>query len=163
MIPLDDMELEAPNTVSCSNTTPKESSLLLSASSKFVIGENHLKIIGILAPALEGENVTLYVSSFSSTLTKLATVFTDSSGRFSYTWDSPPGGVYSIRANWSGDTNYAGSDSSISQIVIIPFLWLLLGAILLFFLIVLLIVSLVTRGIQTQKLEDLEDFDLTEY
>ena len=163
IIPLDNMELHAPNTVSCSYSTPQDSSLFLLVSSKFVIGENNFQIIGFLAPVLEGKNVTLYASSFSSTLTKLATVMTDSNGRFSYTWDSPPGGVYSIRANWSGDTNYAGSDSSISQVVIIPLLWVIMGALIFFFLIVLLIVSLATRGIETPKVEGFEDFDLPEY
>ena len=163
VIPLDDMELEAPSTVSCSYSTPKDSSLLLSMSSKFVIGENQVKIMGLLSPGLGGENVTLYVSSFSSSLTKLTTVLTDSNGRFSYTWDSPPGGIYSIRANWSGDTDYAGSDSSISQVVIIPFLWLAMAAVLFFALIVLLIVSLATRGIKTPNIEDLEDSDFTYY
>jgi len=158
IIPLDDMELHAPDTISCSYSTPQVSSLFLSVSSKFVIGENNFQVMGFLAPALEGENVTIYASSFSSPLAKIATIITDSNGRFSYNWDSPPGGVYSIRANWSGDTNYAGSDSSISQVVIIPLLWFIVGALIFFFLIVLLIVSLATRGIETQKLEAFEDF-----
>jgi len=158
IIPLDDMELHAPDTISCSYSTPQVSSLFLSVSSKFVIGENNFQVMGFLAPALEGENVTIYASSFSSPLAKIATIITDSNGRFSYNWDSPPGGVYSIRANWSGDTNYAGSDGSISQVVIMPLLWLIVGALIFFFLIVLLIVSLATRGIETQKLEAFEDF-----
>lgn len=158
VIPLDDMELNTPDTVSCSYNTLQDSSLSLSVSSNFVIGGNNFQIVGTLAPALEGENVTLYSSSFSSTITKIATVMTDSNGHFSYSWDSPPGGVYSIRASWSGDTNYAGSDSSISQVVILPFQWLLIGGLIFFFLIVLLIVSLATRGVKTPELEELEDF-----
>jgi hypothetical protein len=158
VIPLDDMELHAPDTVTCSYSNLQSSSLRLSVSTNFVFGENNFQIRGLLSPTLEGENVTLYTSSFTSTLTKLATVSTDSNGHFSYTWDSPPGGVYSIRANWSGDTNYAGSDSSTSQIIIIPFLWLIIGGMIFFFLVILLIVSLATRGIKTPELEELEDF-----
>jgi hypothetical protein len=145
VIPLDNMEIDSPDVVSCSLFIAQDSSLFLSTSSNFVIGMDYLKIMGFLSPRLEAKNITLYVSSFRSSLTKLATVMTDSNGRFSYTWDSPPGGVYSIRANWSGDANYVGSDGSVPQVVVIPFLWLMIGAIIAFFLVVLVIVSLATR------------------
>ena len=154
IIPLDGMEFFAPDKVSSSYSVPKGASLFLSVSSNFVIGEDYVQILGSLFPAMEGENVTLYVNSYGSSLTFLATVKTDSNGRYSYTWNSPPGGVYSIRANWSGDADYVGSDSKISQVVIIPLLWLMMGAIVFFSLIVLLIVSLATRGNRTQKVQN---------
>ena len=163
IIPLDDIELYAPDEVSCSFSTPQVSSLSLSVSSKLVIGTDYLQISGFLTPPLQGENVTLFASSFNSPLTKLAKVITDSKGRYSYTWDSPRGGVYSIRANWSGDANYAGSDSSITQVVIIPFLWLMIGGIIFFFSIILLIVSLATKEIGSRKVKEFEDFNLTEF
>jgi len=163
IIPMDNMELSAPDQVSSSYSTPQHSSLFLSVSSKFAIAENDIQIMGSLSPALEGENVTLYVSTYGSPLTRLATAVTDSNGRYSHTWHSPPVGVYSIRANWSGDADYAGADSRISQLVIIPFEWLMMGAIVIFFLIVILIVSLATRGNGTQKVEALEDWEFTEY
>jgi hypothetical protein len=156
IIPLDDIELFAPDKVSCSFSAPQMASLFLSVSSNFVIGEEYVRIMGLLSPAIEGENVTLYVSSYGSSLTYLATVKTDSNGCYSYTWNSPPGGVYSIRANWSGDADYFGSDSEISQLVVIPFLWLMMGAIVFFFLIVLLIVTLATRGDRTRKIQEFE-------
>jgi hypothetical protein len=154
IIPLDDMELFAPDKVSCSFSAPQATSLLLSVPSNFVIGAESVQILGSLSPAMEGENVTLYVSSYGSSLTFLATVKTDSNGRYSYTWKSPPGGVYSIRANWSGDENYVGSDTEIYQVVIIPFLWLMIGVVIFFSLIVLLIVSLGTRGNRTPSVQD---------
>ena len=154
VIPLDDMELFAPDKVSSSYSTPQGASLFLSVPSNFVIGEESVQILGLLSPAMEGENVTLYTSSYGSSLTVLAIVKTDSNGRYSYTWNSPPGGVYSIRANWSGDENYVGSDTEISQVVIIPFLWLMMGAIIFFSLILLLIVSLATRANRTPSAQD---------
>ena len=156
------MELSAPDQVSSSYSTPQYSSLFLSVSSKFAIAENDIQIMGSLSPALEGQNVTLYVSSFGSPLIRLATVETDHNGRYSHTWHSPPGGIYSVRANWSGDADYAGADSGISQLVIIPFEWLMMGAIVIFFLIVLLIVSFATQGNGTQKVEAPEDWEFTE-
>lgn len=153
IIPLEDMELFAPDEVSCSFNTPQSASLFLSVSSNFVIGEDRVQIRGSLSPAQEGANVTLYVSSYGSSLAYLATVRTDSNGYYFYTWNSPPGGLYSIRANWSGDAEYVGSDSNASQVVIIPFTWLMMGGIVFFSLIVLLIVSLATRENRYNKYE----------
>ena len=152
-------EITPQDKVSSSYSTPQYSSLLLSISTEFAIDQNDIQIMGSLSPSLEGENITLYISSYGSALTKLATVETNSNGRFYHTWQSPPGGVYSIRANWSGDTEYIGADSSTSQIVIIPFQWLIMGAILLFFLVILLIVNLATRGNETPNMESYQNWE----
>jgi hypothetical protein len=154
IIPLDQIdEISPPDQVSSSYGSPQNSSLNLSVSTEFAIGQSNIHIIGSLTPPLKGENITLYLITYSSTLTKISTVKTDSNGHFSYVWNSPPGGIYSIRANWSGDSNYTGSDRSISQIVIIPFQWLIMGTIVLFFLTVFLIVCLATRGTKNSNLE----------
>jgi hypothetical protein len=159
IIPLDQIdEIQSPGQVSSTYSTPQVSSLYLSVSTEFAIGQSNIHIMGSLAPPLEGRNITLYLLTYSSTLTKLATVETNSDGHFSHIWDSPPGGVYSIRANWSGDDDYMGSDSSIPQIVIIPFQWLMMGTIVLFFLVILLIVTLATRGTKTPNMESFQDW-----
>ena len=163
IIPLDNIELSSPDQVSSSYSTPQHSSLLMSVPSRFAIAQNEVQITGSLSPALEGENVTLYVSTYGSPLTMLTKTVTDINGHYSHNWQSPPGGVYSIRANWSGDANYAGSDSSISQLVIVPFEWLMIGVILIFFLIVIFIVSLATRGNETPEREAFENYDFTEH
>ena len=163
IISMDNMELSSPDKVSSSYDTLQHSSLALSVSSNLALAENEIQIVGSLFPALEGENVTLYVSSFSSTLTNLTTVLTDSNGRFSYTWHSPPGGVYYLRANWSGNSDYAGSDSSTTRLIIIPILWLLIGAIIIFCLIVLLILNLTTRATGTQEVDTEFDWEFTEF
>jgi hypothetical protein len=163
IITLDNMEPLAPGVVSSGYNALQDSSLVLSVSPTFDISETDIEIMGLLSPALEGMNVTLYVSSFGSSLSRLATVLTDSNGCYSYTWQSPPGGIYSIRANWSGDADYAGAETAISRLVIIPFLWLIMGAIAFVCLIVLLILPLTTRGGGTQKVDASEDWEFTEY
>lgn len=160
IIPLNISEQEpSPDQVFSSYSTPQYSSLLLSASTEFAIAQNEIQIIGSLSPSLEGENITLYFSSYGSVLNQIATIKTNSLGRFSYTWDSPPGGIYSIRANWSGDSNYIGSDCSISRVVIIPMEWVMMGGILIFSLIILGIVVLATRGSSTRNIEPYSDFE----
>ena len=84
-------------------------------------------------------------------------------GRFLYNWDSPPGGIFSIRANWSGDSNYIGSDSVVSRIVIIPLEWVMMGGILALCLIILVIVILATRGISSSSGESFSEFETEEY
>ena len=158
IIPLDELdEITSPDQVSSSYNSPKYSSLLLTVSTEFAIAKNDIQIMGSLSPSLAGENITLYISSYGSELTQLATVETNSDGHLFHTWNSPPGGIYSIRANWSGDADYIGSDSNISKIIIIPSQWLMMGAIVLFFLIILLIVSFATRGNETPKMESFQD------
>jgi hypothetical protein len=163
IIPLDEVELSAPSKVSTSYSTPEQTSLFMSVSAKYAIAENEIQITGLLSPALENKNITLYISSFGSPLTKLATIITDSNGRYSYIWHSPPGGVYSVRADWSGDADYTGADSNISQILIVPFLWLVVGGLLFFLLILLIIVSLASRRTEIEKMEQIEDWEFTEY
>jgi len=159
IIPLDQIdEIQSPGQVSSTYSTPQISSLHLSVSTEFAIAQSNILIRGSLAPPLEGRNITLYLISYSSTLTKLATIETNFDGQFSHIWDSPPGGIYSIRANWSGDDDYMGSDSSIPQIVIIPFQWLMMGTIVLFFLVILLVVTLATRGTKTPNIESFQDW-----
>ena len=164
VIPLNQIEQNpSPDQVFSSYSTPQHSSLLISASTNFAIAQKEIQIIGSLSPSLEGENITLYFSSYGSILNQIATIETDTMGRFSYIWDSPPGGIYSIRANWSGDSNYIGSDSSISRIVIIPVEWVMMGGIVAFSLILLVIVVLATKGSSTPSMESFPDLKTDEY
>ncbi len=164
IIPLNQIdETSAPDQVSSTYTTPQFSSLLLSVSPEFAIAQNNIQIFGSLSPSLQGENITLFYSTYSSTLTKIATIKTDSLGRFSYTWYSPPGGIYSIRANWSGDADYLGTDNSTSRIFVIPFEWVIMGTTVIAALIILLIVSLATRGTGAPDQESIQDWESDAY
>jgi hypothetical protein len=160
IISLENYEKTAPGQVSSSYTVPDSSSIFMSLSTNFAVFQNNVEIRGSLSPSLAGENVTLYVSSFGSTLTMLATVVTDSNGQYSYTWYSPPGGIHSVRANWSGDDEYSGADSGTFRLVVVPSEYLIVGVILLFFLVILLIVTLATRG---GTLKTFEELDFADY
>ena len=164
IIPLNQIdETSSPDQVSSTYTTPQFSSLLLSVSPEFAIAQNNIQIFGSLSPSLQGENITLFYSTHSSTLTKIATIKTDSLGRFSYTWYSPPVGIYSIQANWSGDADYLGTDSSTSRIFVIPFEWVIMGTTVIAALIILLIVSLATRGTGAPDQESIQDWESDAY
>ncbi|MFA5363846.1 MAG: Ig-like domain-containing protein [Candidatus Bathyarchaeia archaeon] len=153
IIPLRNYERVAPAQVASSYSSPETSSIYMSISSNFVVSANNVEITGNLLPSLAGKTVTLYVSSMGSPLTKLATVVTDSLGHYTHIWQAPTGGIYTVRANWSGDEDYSGSDSTSSQLIVIPFEGLLVGGVLLVFVLILVIVTLATRENRQQNKE----------
>lgn len=154
IMPLENCERSAPGQVSSSYSIPDSSSIFMSLSTNFAVFQNNVEIRGLLSPSLAGETVTLYVSSLGSSLTMLATVVTDSNGQYCYTWYSPPGGIHSVRANWSGDDEYSGADSSTFRLVVVPSEFLMVGITLIFFLVILLIATLATRGGTSETFEE---------
>jgi hypothetical protein len=163
IIPLTNYERTSPGQVSSSYTIPDSSSIYMSLSTNFAVSQNDVEISGSLSPSLAGETVTLYVSSLGSPLVMLATVVTDSNGQYSHIWHSPPGGIYSVRANWSGDEDYSGTDSTTFRLVVIPSELVMVGVILVFFLAILLVVTLATRGKTSEKQENFEEWDSADY
>jgi hypothetical protein len=153
LIAIENTESSSPDKVSCSIGLPDPSDISMSRDLVLVLGQQDCRITGFLSPKLANKNVTLYASSFTSSFAELATVSSDSTGRFTYEWDSAPGGIYTIVAAWSGDSTYASSESSTSQVVILPFYWLLIGAIMICFLIIIAIMSLTHKKRKTQNLE----------
>ena len=146
IIPVENYERSSPGQVSSSYEVLTPSSLSLALSSRFLIAGSAVTISCSISPALSGKNVTLFVSSVGSQLNVLATVVTDSEGRFSYTWHPSSGITHSIRASWFGDATHAGAESSIYRILVIPLEWLVMGGIVIVSLVVLLVVTLATRG-----------------
>ena len=163
IMPLENCERSAPGQVSSSYIVPDSSSIFMSLSTNFAVFQNNVEIRGSLSPSLAGETVTLYVSSLGSPLTILATVVTDSNGQYCYTWYSPPGGIHSVRANWSGDDEYSGADSSTFRLVVVPSEFLMVGVTLIFFLVILLLVTLATRGGASENSENFEEGDFADY
>ncbi len=157
VIPLTNYEVSAPGQVSSGYTVPDSSAIFMALSTSLAVSQNRVEISGSLTPALAGENVTLYISSLGSALSSLATVITDANGDYFYSWESPEGGIYSLRANWSGDDNYSGADSTTFSLVVIPPVFLILGGGLIFGLVVLIIVMRGKKSASTP--EDYETFE----
>ena len=162
IIPLRNYERTAPAQVSSSYSIRDPSHIVLAVSTGFAISSSSVEISGSLSPSLAGQNVTLYISSMGSPLTKLTTVTTDANGQYSHIWYSPPGGIHTIIANWSGDEEYTGSDSTTFQLIVVPYEGLMVGGLLLIFVLVLVIVSVLTRGTQEQQ-ETFQEWDFADY
>jgi len=163
VLPLANYEKSSPGQVSSSYTIPDSAAIYMSLSTNFVVSQNDVDISGSLSPSLPGENVSLYISSVGSPLVLLTTVVTDSDGCYSYVWESPPEGMYSVRANWSGDDDYSSADSSTFNLVVIPTELLIVGIILVFFLVIFAVVMLATRRKKTKNQETFEDWDFADY
>ena len=163
VIPLMNYEQTAPAQVSSSYVIPDSSAIYMSLSTNFVISQKYVEIAGSLSPSLAGETVTLYISSMGSPLVMLATVVTEADGQYSYVWESPAGGIYSVRANWSGDDDYRGVDSSTFRLIVIPSELFMIGAVLVFFLVILLVVTLLTRRKPAETQGTFEDWDFADY
>jgi hypothetical protein len=116
IITLEDCEQWAPGQVSASYKTLNSSTVALTASSTFVLQGNPVTLSGQLSPSLKNRIITIYFKVGSSAWTMLATVTTDSNGRFTYVLNVNETGLYHVRANWSGDNDYAGADSPIINI-----------------------------------------------
>ncbi|WGM88930.1 MAG: Ig-like domain-containing protein [Candidatus Bathyarchaeum tardum] len=163
VIPLTNYEISAPSQVSSGYSVPDPSEILMSLSTSLAVSQNSIEISGSLTPALAGKKVTLYVSSLGSALSSLATVFTDANGNYFYSWESPNGGIYSLRANWSGDENYSGADSTTFSLVVVPPSILILGGSLIFGLVVLIIVMRAKRTPVSEGYETYEELEFEEY
>lgn len=163
VITVTDCEITSPGQVSSSYMMPDSAEIYMMLSTNLVLSQKEIEITGTLSPSLAEETVTLYVSSLGSSLNMLAKVETDSNGHYSYTWNSPPSGVHTIRANWSGDDDYSGADSNTSRLVVIAFEYLMIGGLLIFFLVILLIVTLATRSGKSDTPEDFQEWDFTDY
>jgi len=162
IITLEDCEQTSPGQVSSNYGVLDASSLSLAVSSRFVIAGSTVTMSGSISPALSGRKITLYVSSGGSRLSVLVEVTTDSDGRYSYTWNPSSAGTYSIRASWSGDADYAGADSSICTLTVVPLEWLMIGITIIVLLTVLVVVTIATRRKppeETMILADTEVFE----
>jgi hypothetical protein len=155
IIPLVNYEQSAPGQVSSSFTIPNSSAIYMSLSTNFIMSQDKVEITGALSPSMAGEKITFYTSSLGSPQTMLATAITDSKGQYFHIWNSPPTGIHSISANWSGDNDYNGADSITFNLVVIPFEILMSGVILVIFLIIVIIFMATKRGKTFEKPESL--------
>jgi len=163
IITLEDCEQSSPGQVSSSYGALDASSLSLAVSTRFVIGGSAVTVSGSISPALLGKNVTLYISSSGSSLSVLVTVVTGSDGRFSYTWRPSSLGIHSMRASWSGDADYAGADSGVCTLIVIPLEWLMMGVAVIVLLVVLLVVTLATRRKPSEEPEAFQEWEVVDY
>lgn len=155
VITLENCEEMAPGQVSASYETLESSAISLTISSLYIIQGSTTTLSGQLSPSLPEEPVTIYIKANNSPLTALDTVTTSSDGKFTYTWKPDVAGVYYVRVSWSGNRNYAGTDSSTHHVMVFPVFLIALSIITLVLVGIGIIASLTTRQSQQQVQEPL--------
>jgi len=138
IVPLENSEPTAPEQVSASYNALAASSTSLDISSSFLIEGTQLTLSGALLPSQQNVAVTLYIKANGLPWSELSTVNTDVNGRFDYVWVTNASGLCYFRASWSGNEDYATSDSVTRMVTIFP--WFLIA-------LVIVIAVLVSVGI----------------
>jgi len=136
IITLEDAEQVSPGQVSSSYSALASSSISLRLSSTYIVQGGMVTVSGQITPAGANKTVTIYVGKGGSRWSVLGTALTDSDGEFSLLWVPEPPSTYYIRASWSGNADYAGADSDIRTLMVMPVDW-----------IVILIIAIVTASI----------------
>lgn len=133
VVTLENCEQSSPGQVAASLSTLSTSSISLSVTPSSLIQGSIATVSGQLSPALQNKTITIYVKVNGLSWAGLATVTTDSDGRFTYAWVPEAGGVEYVRASWSGDGSYAGADSPAEIVTVLStFFVILLGLIIVF-------------------------------
>lgn len=144
IITLENCEQQSPGEVSSSYTSLVSSSISLVISSTYTMQSQPVIISGSISPLRPYKNVTVY-SRLGSSWSAVETLVTDANGSYSYVWRPSSGGIYYVRASWSGDSEYAGADSSTCRLIVIPIYWLILAIVAVVIISVALVRALLTR------------------
>ena len=126
VITLENCEQSAPGQVSASCKTLAVSAASLDVSSAFLIQGTTVTLSGMLAPPMQNATITIYIKANGLPWSQLCVISTDSSGHFAYAWLAEASGTCLLRASWSGNGDYASTDSPIKMVTIFPWFFITL-------------------------------------
>jgi hypothetical protein len=150
VITLEDCEQWSPGQVSASYETLASSRISLIVSATTAILGSTVALSGQLSPLLQYKMVTIYIKINNQPWTFLGTVETNSNGQFAYAWNPEVAGVLSVRASWSGDSDYAGDDSAIHNVMVFSVFFIFLLAITVILVSVGMVILLMSRRSQQE-------------
>ncbi|MBS7621841.1 Ig-like domain repeat protein [Candidatus Bathyarchaeota archaeon] len=158
VITLENCEQWSPGQVSASYTTLISSKLSLTASSTFVMQGDTITLFGQLKPNLPNENITIYVKVDNYPWTAHVTT-TNPDGKFTYILRLNEAGTCYIRASWSGNDDYAGTDSPTITVTVLPVYFVVFSVIVVALACVGVVIFLASRQkcheIEIQKLPEI--------
>ena len=121
IISLDKSEESSPTQISSKLGFPlNSSSISINLSSDHVTNSyqtHSLKLSGSITPPFSNEIIVAYVSQDGISQVTIQTM-TDQFGNYSFNWESLSTGVYYVRTSWRGNSEFAGTDSEILQIIV---------------------------------------------
>jgi hypothetical protein len=150
VITLENSEQSTYGQVSASLKTLASSAISLAISQTFLIQGATATVSGQLTPTQENSLVTIYVKANTASWVVLGTAATDKDGKFAYTWIVDSTGICYVRASWSGNADYAGSDSQILTVTVLSTFFILLLALTAVLIVVGIVVFALSRHSQAQ-------------
>ncbi|MEM2335998.1 MAG: Ig-like domain-containing protein [Candidatus Bathyarchaeia archaeon] len=158
IVTLENCEQWSPGQVAASYTTLASSTLSLTVSSTLVIQGSAITLSGQLIPKLSNEKITIYVKMGGAQWIAANITATDPAGQFVCTLNLNEAGTCLIRASWSGNSDYGGTDSPIITVTILPAYFIMLIIIVA----VLICVSVTIFILSRQKYREIEELKLPE-
>jgi len=158
VVTLENCEEWSPGQVSASYITLASSTLSLTVSSTFVVQGSTITLSGQLTPNLSNEKIIIYVKMGSSPWIVANITTTDSNGRFTCILSLNEVSTCYVRANWSGNDDYAGADSPIITVMVLPVYFIVLLIVIIALACVGVIIFLISR----QRCQEIEEQKLPE-
>ncbi len=152
VIELDNAEQTAPGQVYSSFDYLAPSSIALSPTSKFLVEGTSLTLRGRVSIPNPSGTVTLFLATYEDwSLIGTTNLATD--GTFEFSWSPADWGQILMRASWTGNSLYAGAESAIISIFVIPKIVVLAGIGITGLVVLYILVSLKTRNRDNRTLE----------
>jgi len=148
VITLENCEQTTYGQVSASYKTLASSTMSLIVSPTYLIQGGTVTLSGQLSPSLQNRTITIYVKINNSPWKVLDTITTSQSGYFTYAWNIEDAGICYIRSSWSGNNDYAGTDSPIQTVTVLSTFFVLLLVITAILVCIGIIVFIMSRQAQ---------------
>lgn len=125
VVTLENCEQIAPGQVSSSFGTLEPSTISLVASRNFVLEGSEVVLSGQVSVSGANGTVTLY-AGVNGAWFSIGTTNLEADGRYMYSWKPASFGQCYVKASWSGNGVYAGADSMVVSVFVIP-MFLVIG------------------------------------
>jgi len=155
VVTLEDIEQVAPGQVSSSFGALESSAITLIVSSSFVMEGSPIVLTGQVSISNPNGTVMLYAAT-NGNWVSIGAVELDSSGQYAFSWSATLWGHYYLKASWPGDAEYAGADSGIVSVYIIPKILVFAGGGLVVMVIIVVVLFLMYRTTHPQEIQTLE-------
>jgi hypothetical protein len=119
VVTLENCELISPGQVSSSFGPLQSTTISLMLSSSYVVEGNPVIISGQVQ-ANDPEGTVVLYGTTGDDWSSLGEVELDSLGRYVFSWNPTEGGLFYVKASWSGDSERAGADSEVVSIYVLP-------------------------------------------
>lgn len=156
VVTLENSELVAPGQVSSSFGTLKSSSVSLFASPSFVLEGNTVIMSGRVSVTNTSGTIMFYAVA-NDVWTAIGTAELDVDGSYVFSWNPTFWGRYFVKASWSGNGEFAGADSKIVSVHVVPKLLVFVGGGLVTMTAITIVMFLMYRTTRPGELQEGKD------